>query len=540
MTEENAPALASVCHRLDGIPLAIELAAARMRSLSVEEIDRHLDQRFRLLTGGSRAARPRQQTLRALIDWSYDLLDAAEQALYGRLAVFAGGFTADAAERVSAGDPLERMGGAGRTDRTRRPEPRRCRRARRGDPLPAAGDDSPRMRWIGCEYRATATRYGEGIATTSWRWRRRWNRSCKGAEQAEWLRRLDEEHGNLRAAFEWCLAAEGSTGGLRLCGALRQFWWMRGHIAEGRDWCARALAQAGTEELTQERANALSAAGALAYIQADHPAAKAWHEESLAIRRELGDLRGIATSLSNLGVLATSQGDFPAARALFEESLAILRQLDDPWGIAIALGNLGNAASEVGDYPVAKSRHEESLAIKRRLGNRAGIAATLHSLGNVAHRLGDCPTAKALHLEGLAIKRELGDRGGIATSLSNLGAVACDQGEFASARELYAESMAISRELGDRRNIAIALEGFAVVAASLDGPSRAAGIWGAAEQLRADIGAPLASAAKARYDARVAAARAALGDGATFNQAWQEGRALTLEQAIDLALDREG
>ena len=535
VTEKNAPAVASVCHRLDGIPLAIELAAARMRSLSIEEIDRHLDRRFMLLTGGSRAARPRQQTLRAMIDWSYDLLDAAEQALYGRLAVFAGGFNADAAEQVGAGDPLEEwevlnvltaladrsLVAAEEHDGATRYRLLETMRQHALERLRASGDgDAVRER-----HRDHFLVLAEEV-----------DPKLQGAEQAECLRRLEAEHENLRAAFEWCLAAADSSGGLRLCGALRQFWWMRGHLAEGREWCARALAQAGSGEPTRERANALSAAGALAYLQADFVDARARHEESLAIRRELEDRRGIATSLSNLGVLATGQGDFASARALFEESLAILRELGDEWGIAIALGNLGTAANEEGDYPAAKSRHEESLAIKRKLGNRSGIAKTLDNLANLAQAQGDGPTAKALHLECLAIARELGDRVKFAIALLNLAAVDCDQGDLVLARERYTESLVLLRELGDKRSTASNLEGLGVVVATLDGPLHAARIWGAAEQLRAEIGSPLAPAAKARYDPHVAAARAALGDDAAFSHAWQEGRALTLDQAMELAL----
>ena len=187
-------------------------------------------------------------------------------------------------------------------------------------------------------------------------------------------------------------------------------------------------------------------------------------------------------------------------------------------------------------YPAARSRHEESLAIKRKLGNRAGVASTLLSLANVVHAQGDPATAKALQLEGLAIARELGHRSIIANCVTNRAEVACDQGEFVSARELYAEGLTMLRELGDRRNIAVTLEGLGVVAAALDSPLHAARIWGAAERLRAEIGSTLAQLAKAHYDRRIAAAKAALGDDTAFNAAWQEGRALTLEQAIELAL----
>ena len=433
------------------------------------------------------------------------------------------------------GRPAGGMGGAGCTHRPCRQEPRRCRGARRRDPLPAAGDDAPACAGAAAGvFDAIRERHRDHFLAFA----EEAEPNLKGAEQARWLQRLDDENENLRAAFESCLAAAASNGGLRLCGALRQFWWMRGYVAEGREWCARALAQVGCEAPTRERANGLSAAGALAYLQADYAAAKAQHEESLAICRQLADRRGIATSLSNLGVLSCDRGDCAPARALFEESLTILRQLEDPWGIAIALGNLGRVANEQGDYPEARSRQEESLVIKRKLGNRAGIANTLEALANVAHAQGDLPAARTLHVESLSIKRELGNRLAIASSLSNLGTVACEQGEFATAREQFRESLAILGELGDRRNIAFSLEELAAIAAKTEGPLPAARIWGAAERPRVEIGSPLPRVGKARYDRFVAAARAALGDDAALDRAWQEGRVLTLEQAMEIAVAR--
>ena len=531
LVAQRSRAVAQICVRLDGLPLALELAAARVAMLPVEEIVRLLDQRFRLLKSSGEL--PRQQTLRAMIDWSYELLTEAEQQLFARLSAFAGGWTVAAAEVVAADAAIARddvvyllialiekslVVADENGDRYRMLE---TIRQYAGEKLATSGDAD-----------AVRTRHRDYFLALA----EEAEPKLKGAEQAEWLRRLEKEHENLRAALEWCLVAAPSNGALRFCGALQHFWWMRGHLFEARAWCARALAQAGSGEPTRERANALSAAGALAYLQADLADARVRHEESLAMRRELGDRRGIATSLSNLGVLASGQADFASAGRLFEESLAILRELGDEWGIAIALGNLGAAANEAGDYPTAKSRHEESLAIKRKLGNRSGIAKTLDSLGSMAQAQGDSATAKAFHLESLAIARELGDPVKFAIALGNLAAVDCDQGDFVVARERFTESLVLLRELGDKRVTASTLEGLGVVVATLDGPLQAARIWGAAERLRAEIGSPLAPGAKARYYPHVAAARAVLGDDAAFSHAWQEGRALTLEQALDLAL----
>ena len=497
VTAEDAAPLASICHRLDGIPLAIELAAPRIRSMSVEELSHRLDQRFALLTDGSRTALPRHRTLRSTIDWSYDLLHEPEKLFLQRLSVFAGGWTLAAAEEVCAGEGIEKRDVLDLLTSL----------ADKSMVVPEQEDARTRYRLLETVRQYARDRLEEsgGSAAAQERHRDYYlalaeeaDPKLRTAEQAEWLARLEEEHDNLRAGLAWSLVDAGSTAGLRLCGALQRFWWTRGHLTEGRQWCMCVLGKAEAVDRTGERAYALNAAGTLALYQGDYSAAKALHEEGLAIRRELGDRSGIAG----------------------------------------ALGNLGNVAVNQGDYPTAKALHEESLAIRRELGDRFGIAVRLNNLGNVALAQCDYTAAKALHEEGLAIRRELGDRSGIATSLSNLGIVVLNQGDYPAARALLEESLAIRRELGDRSGIPYSLEGLAAVVASLRGSLRAAHIWGATEQLRTEIGAPLTPNERSRYDQFVAAARIALGDDAAFDRAWQEGRGLTLDQAIDLALAR--
>jgi tetratricopeptide (TPR) repeat protein len=304
------------------------------------------------------------------------------------------------------------------------------------------------------------------------------------------------EHENLRASLDWSFAEPGARGGLRLCGALQRFWWTRGHLSEGREWCARILGKAGAEERTLGRAKALNGAGLLAYWQGDYPVARVLHEESLAIRQALGDRRGDASSRHNLAMVAKSEGDYASAKALYEESLAIKRELGDRWGMAATLNNLGSVVYEQGDYPVSKSLHEESLAIVRALGDRMGVAA----------------------------------------SLSNLGEMACDQGDYRAASALHREGLAIRRDVGDKRGIAYSLEGLAAVVTGCGDSLRAAGLWGAAARLRNEIRSPMAPNDRPGYDRRVAAARAAARDDVAFDRAWKEGGALTLDQAIDLAL----
>jgi predicted ATPase len=499
VTNNNAPALASVCYRLDGIPLAIELAAARARSMSVEGMSQRLDQCFRLLTGGSRMAPRRQQTLRALIDWSYDLLSDAEKTLLWRVSIFSGGWTLEAVEQVCVGEGIadwevldlltsladknlllaeEREGAT----RYRLLETvRQYARERVQEP----GEEA---RWHGrhLTYFLALAEEAEPLLI--------------GADQRAWLDRLETENDNLRAAMAWAAASGGdAVAGLRLAGALWRFWYFRGYLSEGRGWLSRLLAAAPRGQAAAARAKALIWAGTLATYQGDYPAARALCEEGLALQRELGDRLGIANALSNLGGLATLQGDYPVGRALLEESLAIRRQLGDQWGISTSLGLLGSAALDQGDYPLARALHEESLTIKRELRHRYGMALELHYLG----------------------------------------AVTQEQSESRSARSLFEESLAIRRELGDRLGIAESLEGLASGVSAMGRPDRAARIWGGAERLREEIGCPVKGNERLRYDRHVAAARAALADDAAFELTWQEGRAMTLDRVVEDATEKE-
>jgi tetratricopeptide (TPR) repeat protein len=341
---------------------------------------------------------------------------------------------------------------------------------------------------------------------------------------------------------------------LRLCGALALFWQMRGHLGEGRAWCEAALAQAGAADRTVRRAKALNGAGTLARMQGDYATARAYYEQSLAIGREIGNRQGIAGSLNNLGIVAYSQGDYATARAYYEQSLAIQREIGNRSGVAYLLNNLGNVARVQGDYAAARAYHEQSLAIKREIGGRQGIANSLGNLGNVARAQGDYASARAYQEQSLAIKREIGDRQGIANSLNNLGIVTKDQGDYAAARACQEESLTIYREIGDRSGIALSLEAFAELAFTAtaaatvpaetarasenteDDPHRAARLWGAAQALREQIGAPLEPTEQEEQARDAASARERLGE-ADWAAAWAEGRAMTQEQAIAYALE---
>jgi predicted ATPase/DNA-binding SARP family transcriptional activator/Tfp pilus assembly protein PilF len=606
LSHQNAPTVASVCHRLDGIPLAIEMAAARVGVLSVEEINARLDDRFRLLTGGDRSALPRQQTLRALIDWSYDLLSEAEKRLLCRLSVFAGGWTLAAVEAICADfgfeildfglQPTSSPGrSAADADSIANPKSQIQKEevldllsslVNKSLVIAQTQGETTRYYMLETVRQYARDRLSEVGESTAMRARHRdrflalaeeVESKLHGSEQAHWLGVMEEEYNNLRQALTFCLESpEEGEAGLRLGATLARFWRVHGHLSEGRQWLTAVLSHPGAQGTSKARADALHGAGTLAYMQGDYVAAHSQYEESLAIRRELGDRKGIAGSVNNLGLIAKEQGDYALARSRYEESLAIQRELGERSGIANSLTNLGNVAKEQGDYVSARSLHEESLAIQGELGNRLGIAASLGNLGNVACSQGDYALARALHEESLSIDRELGDQQGIATSLHNLGNVAKEQGDYVSARSLYEESLemrrelrdrrgiagslhnlgniayeagdyalarslheeslAMRRELGDRRGIASSLEAFASLAVREDQAERSAQLWGAAEALRETIGSTLPPREREQQAHEAEAVRKTLGE-ATYTAAWEEGHALTLMEAIALAAE---
>jgi predicted ATPase/class 3 adenylate cyclase len=456
-TDRNAPVIAQLCRHLDGIPLAIELAATRVKSLPVEQIAERLADRFRLLTGGSRTALPRQQTLRALIDWSYDLLSAPERELFHRLTVFVGGFTLEAAEEVCSSDEVldllttlvdksllmsEEQGGRARY--------------RMLETLRQYGREKLAQCGREPDLQTRHLAYFLSVAEEA-------ERKLRGSEQAWWLERLDMEHDNLRAALSLPPTGEQEAEfGLRLASALWWFWHVRGYFAEGREWLALKLA--AFSRRTADRAKALNGAAVLARNQGDYTAAHALSLESLEIKRELGDRQGIAASLNNLATLALGQGDYAASRPYYEESLAIERQLGNRQGITSSLIGLGNVALEQGDTEAAHTLYTESLRIKRELGDKRGIATSLAALGNVAFYRSDYAGAQALHQESLSMRRLLGDRRGIAASLQFLGSIAIAEESYVTARERFAESLSLRRELGDKLGIANTLYGQAYVA----------------------------------------------------------------------------
>lgn len=463
LTEENAAAVAEICRRLDGLPLALELAAARARHLTAEEIAARLDDRFRLLVDGSRAALLRQQTLRALIDWSHDLLADGERALFRRLSLFAGGWTLAAAEAVAAGRGIE----AGNVL----------------DLLAVLVDQSlvlvapaqGRNRyWMletlqqyaqarleeSSEREVFAQRHAEyfmKMAAEAYG-------ALWGAEQGQWLDRLETEHDNLRAALAWMARdAERAEMLLQLAGTLWRFWDVRGYISEGRSWLEQALAL-NTDSSTYLRANGLRGAGMLARRQGDFARARAMHEQSLALFQELGFTVSAARALDALGEIAQAQGDFGRALELHRESLRLRFENDDEEGIAISLAQLGRIARARGRYQLAEDLLAESVELHRKRGDQLDAAFSLNNLGLVASLLCEYERAIALFEEALAIYRALNDKIGISDALQNLGNVAKDRGHMQEAKTIYEECLSLKEALGNRRGIARVLSELAEVA----------------------------------------------------------------------------
>jgi predicted ATPase len=407
VTNQNAPAVAAICHRLDGIPLALELAASRVKLLSPEQIMARLEDRFRLLTGGSRTVLPRQQTLRAALDWSYDLLTEGERALLQRVSVFAGGFRLEAAEAVCADEAIEAvavldlLGQLSDKSLVQVEDAVDEARYRLLETIRQYGAE--KLRGAGEEgaLRARHRDWYLALAEEA-------EPELRGPRQGEWLVRLAEEHENLRAALVWTSEQEEGEAGLRLGAALWWFWMVRGYMTEGRARLATLLGSAGAAARTAARARALNGAGALAQCQGEYEAARALYEESLAIRRELGDQHGIADSLNNLGILASDQGEYEAARALYEESLAIRRELGNQQGIAGSLNNLGNVAYSQGEYEAARALNEESLAICRELGDQRGIAYGLEGVAAAAGAQGQPERAALIFGAAEALREVLG------------------------------------------------------------------------------------------------------------------------------------
>jgi non-specific serine/threonine protein kinase len=534
LTTQNLNAVTQICRRLDGMPLAIELAAARVKMMTADEIAKHLDDRFDLLTAGSRTALPRHQTLRATIDWSYDLLSQPEQIFFNRLSVFAGGLTLEAAEEVATGGDVSR--------------------SQVIDLLGQLINKSLVRVGTRSEDSESETRYGmletireyareklDEFGETEQIRQRHFDFFITLAEQAEpklrspeqlaWLDRLEVEYDNLRAAWVCAIGIDAKLAS-RLISALLDFWMMRGNPSEGRQWLAQLLPQTAQWGQTAMRARVLSIAGRLSYFHNDFVLARQLLEKALAIARALGDKKQMAFALNWLGYIANHLRDDQTAQAVAEEGLTIYEELQDPLGIVETTFAL--AMTSPGQFPEAEERCISSLAKLKELGDNFGAAYALNLLGELARFRGDYERARQFYEENLEILRKLRSRVTVPPML-NLAWVSLYRGDIRKAKALFEESLNRSNESGDTGTMTECLTGFVGVLVMVGKPEQATRLIGAAESLFRRIGWTMTAVDQREFDHYIAAVRGQL-DEASFAKTSEEGRTMTLEQAVEYAL----
>jgi len=533
VTNATAPAVAEICFRLDGLPLAIELAAARIRLFTPQELLTRLRSPLAVLTGGARDLPERHQTLRNTLAWSYDLLAADERRLFARLGVFVGGCDVAAAEAVCADDDGPSFdvldGLAALIDQS----------LLRHDAPPDDGPDQG-LRVVMLE---TVREYAlEQLAVSGEpeRWRERHAAhylilaetaapELTGAAQEQWLARLAREQGNLRAALAWAYEGGRWDMAARLGAALWRFWWVQGDGRDWRGWAERVLPH--LDALTPPTAAAaLSAAGILAYIRGDHPRAMALMEQSLARYRALDDRTRMAALMINMGTVATQLADNRRALALAEEANALYRQIGDPHGVALTLGCMGDAAYGQGDLPRAESCYGESLALVREHGSTFDTALYLHNLGEIHRHMGQLDLAAREQAESLDLFRALDAPLGSGLALASLGAIARGRGEPSTALPLLAESLALADRLDNGQQVGLCLLRIAAALADCGQPERAARLLGAATAALATA-APLQSREQAELEEVLAEVEARL-SGPAWELAFRAGGQLTRAQAI--------
>ena len=581
LTALNAPTVVAIAARLDGLPLAIELAAARMKLLSPEALLARLSQRLHVLTGGPRDVAARHQTLSNTIEWSYNLLDTQEQQLFWRLSICVGGCTLEAVEAMCAtlvneAEPVldtmaslvdksllqQREQGTGAEPRFVMLETIREYALER---LSAGGEMEMVRNAHASYFLVLAERVNAALA---------------GSDYIMWLDRLEQEHDNLRAAMHWSLeqVEDRKEFALRLAGALRSFWYSRGYLSEGLDFLERILVQRDGVA-APVAAKAIYAAARLYEARGDYDRAEPLIIESLALYRELGDIASIAYALHLQADIAWRRGNLDVAHSQAEESLAVFMQLDDKGAIAGLLLHLGALAADQGEYAMARTHLKESLAINRELEDKSSIADSLFNLARASFFSGDdLASARTLLEESLALFNELGDKEslaychclsgllaleqgdtnsarslmeqsvalfkerrqkhGMALSIISLAKVIAAQGDIATARTLYEESVLLASKAHDKLNIASALEGLASVVAAQGAYTWAVRLWGAAEALRESIGAPLPAVERPVYEQAVATACLHLGQSA-FAIIWAKGRSMAAEEALRSEDDRE-
>jgi len=537
LTVENGAWVAEICRRLDGLPLAIELAAARVRALSIKQIAERLDDRFNLLTAGSRTAALRHQTLAAALDWSYTLLSEPERRVLQRLSIFAGGAALEAAEAVCI-----------------------CECVQPGEVLDVLSHLVDKSLVV-AEQSSTETRYrlletirqyaqqklaeqGDVVECRDChliyfvQWAEMIAPTLQGKDQLVGLKRFEAEHDNLRTALEWSRTNEKkATVGLRLAAACGPFWISHGYLSEGRRHLYAALLPKHVKDRSSTHARALMYSAQLAYFQADYPAGQPLIEEALVIWRDLGqeDQAGLAFILEIYGGFRMEVGDYESALRLFQESLEIYSQLNDKNGRGGLHKDLGWSAMRTGDYQLAQIHLEKNLALAQETGDKTGLIYAYSGLGEVAIRLGEYTRASDLLEKGLSLSRELGDKWLEATILGSLGWVVLHLRNFAHMRNLLGESLSLRMDIGDKGGIAWCLEKLAEAAILERQYRKAATIFASAASLRIPVHSVIDPADQPEYERVLSGLRSKL-DPIIFKACWEEGEVMHLRDVVTYAL----
>jgi predicted ATPase/DNA-binding XRE family transcriptional regulator len=537
LTESNARTVALICTRLDGLALAIELAAARVRHLSPEQILAHLSGEgstppLQLLVGGPQDLPDRQRTLRGAIAWSYDLLSEDEQAVFRRLGVFVGGGTLAACETVCAipadhltevleslvdKSLLRREGDAPAEVRYWMLE---TIREYALEKLRECGEDD--------DTRKRHSEFFLAFAADG-------NAQLGSAEQAEWLNRMDVEHDNFRAVLQRAIERGDALLALNLSGTMRWFWYLRGYMGEGRQWLADAVAMPGADT-TRERAEALIGLGVLAERMGEYQESRNALLESIKLWRALGDREGVAKGLHNLANVALEHGDYEHAEQYYMENLAFWRETNDTLSIGMTLHNLSMIAYTRGDYDRAIDLCQECITLLEGSGNMPGVGRSLITMGEVARLKGDYEQAGEYYERSLRINREYEDSRGVNLLMYNLGYVELHRGNLPKAEDYFREAFRLDIEAGDRPGITLDLIAMAGIAAAKGDPEKAARLFGAAETLRKATDFTLDGADLKEYELSVEAARANL-PGRLWDRYYAEGRTMIQDDAIQYALE---
>jgi predicted ATPase/Tfp pilus assembly protein PilF len=570
LTNENARAVVQLCTWVEGLPLAIEMAAAQVKSYSPQALVGQLGQRLTTLGSGPRYLAPRQQTLRGAIEWSYNLLDRHERRTFRALAVFVGGCSREAiASVLGDGDQTNRLEALvahsllkHQPDRER-PHPYQ----RRYEMLETIREYASERLAADIEAavipQAHAT-YFLGMAQAA-------RAELAGDQQEKWLDQLETDNDNLRAALAWCIG-HNVVVGLQLASALGEFWHMRGHLSEGRSYLNKLLALKDRTVALWVHADALHTSGYLAFRQGDHLEAVPILEESLALYQTLGDRKGIAATLHHLGIAAFHQNQYAEAQSLYQQALELYRTLRRTNETAVVLKDLGLVAKDLGNLDQAMAYFEQSLTLQRSAGNKYGIARCLTSMSVVAYWQGDYARAAELADQSLALQRELGDKLGVAYTLENLGMALYKQGDYTTAAQQMEECLALFRATGDKMGVVLALDNLGILALAQERVAeaihyhreslmvawqireqrriafcfeglgtavglseRAVQLFASAAALRAAISAPMLPADRADYEQQLARLQTHLG-AEGFAAAWKVGETRTLEQAVQYAL----